>query len=79
VTPANAVQAEGALELAGVPRSIAMEMVGHKTESVYRRYAIGDAKARQAAAEALGRLDEEQKRDPQKVSLLGAAKGSRRA
>jgi integrase len=31
------------LERAGVPRSAAMAMVGHKTESVYRRYAIVDA------------------------------------
>lgn len=28
------------LELAGVPRSVAMRLVGHKTESIYRRYAI---------------------------------------
>jgi hypothetical protein len=25
-----------------VPRSVAMTMVGHKTESIYRRYAIAD-------------------------------------
>jgi hypothetical protein len=31
------------LERAGVPRSAAMGMVGHKTESIYRRYAIVDA------------------------------------
>jgi integrase len=31
------------LERAGVPRSTAMAMVGHKTEAVYRRYAIVDA------------------------------------
>jgi integrase len=30
------------LERAGVPRSTAMAMVGHKTESIYRRYAIVD-------------------------------------
>ena len=30
------------LERAGVPRSTAMKMVGHRTESIYRRYAIVD-------------------------------------
>jgi integrase len=30
------------LERAGVPRSAAMKMTGHKTEAVYRRYAIVD-------------------------------------
>lgn len=39
------------LERAGVPRSAAMAMVGHKTESIYRRYAIVDAATlREAAA-----------------------------
>ena len=30
------------LERAGVPRSAAMKMLGHKTEAIYRRYAIAD-------------------------------------
>ena len=30
------------LERAGVPRSTAMKMVGHRTEGIYRRYAIVD-------------------------------------
>lgn len=39
------------LERSGVPRSAAMAMVGHKTESIYRRYAIVDAATlREAAA-----------------------------
>ena len=38
------------LERAGVSRSVAMKMVGHKTESIYRRYAIvSDADLREAA------------------------------
>jgi integrase len=28
------------MEQAGVPRSVAMKLTGHKTENVYRRYAI---------------------------------------
>ena len=38
-------------ERAGVPRSVAMSIVGHKTESIYRRYAIAD--------EAMQRQEEE--------------------
>ena len=33
------------LERAGVSRSNAMELVGHKTEAIYRRYAISDEKS----------------------------------
>jgi integrase len=42
------------LERAGVPRSTAMSLVGHKTEAIYRRYAIVDAGM---AAEGVAKLD----------------------
>jgi integrase len=41
------------LERAGVPRSVAMRLVGHKTESIYRRYAIV---ARQDLVAGIARL-----------------------
>ena len=43
------------LERAGVPRSAAMAMVGHKTESIYRRYAIVDAGTLRDAASKIDR------------------------
>jgi integrase len=48
------------LEIAGVPRTAAMKMVGHKTESMYRRYAIQDEAMMQSAAEKLGVLHKQQ-------------------
>src|ERR1700688_3637742 len=44
------------LERAGVPRSAAMRMTGHKTEAVYRRYAITDSAMLQEAASKLAIL-----------------------
>ncbi len=44
------------LERAGVPRSVAMKLTGHKTEAVYRRYAIADAAALAEGVEKLARL-----------------------
>ncbi len=44
------------LERAGVPRSSAMAMVGHKTESVYRRYAIADEQTLREGAAKLQSL-----------------------
>src|SRR5205823_5704998 len=44
------------LERAGVPRSAAMAITGHKTESVYRRYAIVDAASMREAAVKLAAL-----------------------
>ncbi|HXG90327.1 MAG TPA: tyrosine-type recombinase/integrase [Vicinamibacterales bacterium] len=42
------------LDRAGVPRSVAMAMVGHKTESIYRRYRIVDDRD---LRDAVARLD----------------------
>lgn len=44
------------LERAGVPRSQAMAITGHKTESVYRRYAIVSEQDIKAAGEKMQRL-----------------------
>lgn len=41
------------LERAGIPRSAAMKMVGHKTEAIYRRYAIADEGMLKEAGEKL--------------------------
>ncbi len=48
------------LERAGVPRSTAMKMVGHKTESIYRRYAIVDETMLKEGAAKLQALHETQ-------------------
>ncbi|MBN2319291.1 MAG: site-specific integrase [Acidobacteria bacterium] len=42
------------LERAGVPRSVAMKLTGHKTENIYRRYDIVSENDMQIAAERLG-------------------------
>ena len=44
------------LERAGVPRSVAMRLTGHKTEAVYRRYAIADHAAMAEGVAKLARL-----------------------
>lgn len=49
------------LERAGVPRSTAMQMVGHKTEAIYRRYAIVDAAMLREGAAKLDAYAAEQK------------------
>jgi len=46
------------LERAGVPRSTAMEMVGHRTEAIYRRYAIADEVMLRDGAAKLSALHE---------------------
>lgn len=49
------------LERAAVPRSTAMKMVGHETESIYRRYAIVDESMHREAAQLINVWHAEQK------------------
>ena len=44
------------LERSGIPRSTAMKMVGHRTESIYRRYAIVTSKDLEDAADKLEKV-----------------------
>jgi len=50
------------LERAGVPRSAAMKLTGHKTEAVYRRYAIVDSAMLEEAGEKLAALHAAERR-----------------
>jgi hypothetical protein len=57
------------LERTGVPRSVAMKMVGHKTRSIYQRYAIADEGMLRDAAEKLAQLHAtDQKAKPKKAT-----------
>ena len=58
------------LERAGVPRSAAMAMVGHKTESIYRRYAIADEGMLTDAAQKLSLLHASERGKRRKVVPL---------
>lgn len=60
------------LEAAGVCRSAAMAMVGHKTEGIYRRYAIVDEATLKAGAERLAAHLETDRARPTKVAALRA-------
>jgi len=68
------------LERAGVPRSTAMRIVGHKTESIYRRYAIVDEAMMREGADKLATLHEAQRKmtsasAPDKSSTSQAVSG----
>lgn len=63
------------LERAGVPRSAAMKMVGHKTESVYRRYAIADEGMLREGAAKLSALHQAERQAPRQV--IPHSKGTR--
>jgi hypothetical protein len=49
------------LERVGLPRSTAMKMVGHKTESIYKRYTIVDEQMLREGAAKLDIWSTEQK------------------
>lgn len=66
------------LERAGVPRSAAMKMTGHKTESVYRRYAIVDEAMLRESAEKLSAFHQAEKPGRRKVVPMSAAQRNRR-
>ena len=66
------------LERAGVPRSTAMKMVGHKTESIYRRYAIVDEAMLKEGAVKLQTLHDTQQGATSNVIPLVDATRSRR-
>ena len=51
------------LERAGVPRSDAMAMVGHVTESIYRRYAISDETSLRESGAKLAALHQAERKD----------------
>jgi integrase len=57
------------LEFAGVPRSVAMKLVGHRSEAIYRRYAITkDEDLREGLRRALT-LDKAQIRHGERLSI----------
>src|SRR5262249_31157105 len=62
------------LERAGVPRSWAMKLTGHKTESVYRRYAIVSEADLTEGGRKLAALAE---RDPRPVASISSTANSR--
>lgn len=64
------------LERAGVSRSVAMKLTGHKTEAVYRRYAITSAADLSEGVAKLAALHGAPKASP---SVLPFAKGTVRA
>lgn len=62
------------LERASVPRSVAMKITGHLTESVYRRYAIADQVAMEEGLEKLAKFRSEQ--TAKRKVILFSAPGS---
>jgi len=67
------------LERAGVSRSVAMKMTGHKTESVYRRYAIVSEQDLREAPSKLAVVDQSRAGQVSRVGqVLGQVRGTSR-
>ncbi len=62
-----------AMELAGVPRKVAMSFSGHETESVYARYHIVDRKAQDEGAARLAAYHAGRKTEPPSTVLFRKA------
>lgn len=65
------------LERAGVPRTTAMALIGHKTESIYRRYSIVDQAMLEVGAEKLDALQQTQKFARPKVVSMRTRRAGR--
>src|SRR5271155_348851 len=64
------------LERAGIARSAAMKMTGHKTESIYRRYAIVDEAMLKESASKLAAFHADEKNRTRNVVSM-KRRGSR--
>ena len=67
------------LERAGVSRSVAMKLTGHKTENIYRRYALGaESDLREAGAKLAATLTNthSQRREPVQCDAFGPSVSS---
>jgi integrase len=62
------------LERAGVSRSVAMKLTGHKTESVYRRYAIVSEGDLAQGVAKLASLHEEPAQEGRVIDLAGRSR-----
>jgi integrase len=66
------------LERAGISRSAAMAMVGHKTQSIYSRYAIADERTLKEAADKLAALDAVASTSPASAKVVDLSRKSAR-
>jgi len=66
-------------ERASVPRSVAMSIVGHKTESIYRRYAIVDEAMQREAAVRLDAWMQQPKPKTATSTVTAIAEGGKAA